>query len=169
MDKVMLRGIGQGQWLSLKPPGRYRELEERQDADPDWYLQEKHCQKLFHNSQTAKWQLDTLRWWKRAWSGSSPPAATAATTSSNCSMSLNLVAEVLCVPPLPQVHSHPVYKRAVGITVQAEYLILKSMQALPYSVQPNHVWSTVSTNKSRFTLKGWQESPGTLALRWRNL
>lgn len=24
MDKVMLGGIGQGQWLSLEPPGRYR-------------------------------------------------------------------------------------------------------------------------------------------------
>lgn len=103
MDKVALRGIGQGQWLSLKPPGKYRELEERQDADPDWYLQGKHCQK---HCQIAKWQLDTLGLWKKAWSGSSPPAITAATTSSNRSLRLSLVAEGICVPPFPQAHRY---------------------------------------------------------------
>lgn len=29
MDEVMLRGIGQGQWLSLESPGRYRNWRKR--------------------------------------------------------------------------------------------------------------------------------------------
>lgn len=32
---VILRGIGQGQCLSLKPPGKHRELEEMHRADRD--------------------------------------------------------------------------------------------------------------------------------------
>lgn len=67
------------------------------------------------------------------------------------------VPQPVWVLPFPQVHSHRVYKDAVGITVQVEYLILKSMQALPYSVQANCIWSTVSINESHFTLKGWQK------------
>lgn len=60
-------------------------------------------------------------------------------------------------------------KGALGITVQAEYLTLKILQALPYSVKANCTWSTVSMNEPFDLDRTAERSPGSLALRWRNL